>query len=483
MLQKFLDVVLAVDGTVAARRFNKEYFDKHGHAQLWEWFVDSTNQFDQEVNSNRDKLWLIRNRHNVQSHCKVCSAPAPIVYTSDKIYIGEYCSVKCSRHCTDRAKKISDSKKNKSPEEKAAISAKAAATSLKNNGYEWPLQNPNRVAPRKDLPVDEIISLYCEEGKSALEIGKVFGVDYDTILTRLRENGVTDIRKNYNKSLGEKEMFEFCKIIDSSVIDDSNINGFLPDIYSPEKKVWIEYNGMWSHGYCPESRETTKDKHLRKFLAAQEQGIKILQFTDYQWKYKNGIVQSMINNALGKTHYRVYARNTVVHELSSEEAKTFTNDNHIQGHRPTRFYHGLFNDGKLVALMSVGIPRYNKVADWELIRFVVLNDHAVIGGFSKLLASFSGKISGKIVSYADCMYSNGNVYIKNGFELIKHTPPGYVWTDGNKRIWNRMKTQKHKLPALLGDKFDPSLSEDNNMYKANFRKYIDAGQLVFIKEL
>lgn len=44
---------------------------------------------------------------------------------------------------------------------------------------------------------------------------------------------------------------------------------------------------------------------------------------------------------------------------------------------------------------------------------------------------------------------------------------------------SRYQTQKHKLPKLLGNTFDPSLSEADNTIKAGFVKIYDCGNAVY----
>jgi hypothetical protein len=40
---------------------------------------------------------------------------------------------------------------------------------------------------------------------------------------------------------------------------------------------------------------------------------------------------------------------------------------------------------------------------------------------------------------------------------------------------------KHRLPELLGDQFDPALSEARNLLAAGWRKCVDCGNLKFVQ--
>ena len=58
--------------------------------------------------------------------------------------------------------------------------------------------------------------------------------------------------------------------------------------------------------------------------------------------------------------------------------------------------------------------------------------------------------------------------------------PDYVWVKSNSTILKRYSTQKHKLPKLLGKKFDASKSETENMKKAGFKRIYSAGNLRYV---
>ena len=73
-------------------------------------------------------------------------------------------------------------------------------------------------------------------------------------------------------------------------------------------------------------------------------------------------------------------------------------------------------------------------------------------------------------------YSDASIsYNKND----KLTRPNYVWINGNK-ILKRYQTQKHKLSKLLGDNFDHTLSETENMRNNGYYKVYDSGNYITI---
>ena len=95
------------------------------------------------------------------------------------------------------------------------------------------------------------------------------------------------------------------------------------DLYIPNIKLAIELNGVYWHS-------GDKIRHLEKLNLCKENGIKLLQFWDYQWNEKNEMCKSIIRSNVGLNE-RIYARKCSIVELSSLEYKQFLEKNHLQG--------------------------------------------------------------------------------------------------------------------------------------------------------
>jgi hypothetical protein len=67
-----------------------------------------------------------------------------------------------------------------------------------------------------------------------------------------------------------------------------------------------------------------------------------------------------------------------------------------------------------------------------------------------------------------------NIYVNNNFKFISITQPNYWWCKEDKFL-TRYQTQKHKLKDLLGDNFDQSESEVNNMLRNKWKRVYDCG--------
>lgn len=267
-------------------------------------------------------------------------------------------------------------------------------------------------------------------------------------------------------SKGEQEMMDWIKQYFSDACHATRIlAGKDIDIYIPSKKFGIEYNGIYFHS----AQFRDKYDHVRKLETAQQLGIRLVQFWDFEWENKKDIVKSIILNALGIRNNVVYARNTEIVKLSSSQARRFCVENHIHGFRAANEYLGLTLENNLVAMMS-----WN--TDGEMVRFVVKNGYSVLGAFSKLL-----KYSSVTYSFVDRRIFTGAGYLKNGFFLQKITQPNYFYENDGQYAGSRQTYQKHKLSKLLPI-FDSSLTEMQNMANNDYYPVYDCGNLVLIRQ-
>ena len=167
-------------------------------------------------------------------------------------------------------------------------------------------------------------------------------------------------------------------------------------------------------------------------------------------------------------------------ELDSKTANEFLEQNHLQGGDNSSIRYGLYHGDELVTVMTFGKPRFSKSYDWELIRFASKCGCNVVGGASKLLNHFRSSHSGSIVSYADRRHSDGHLYEKLGFVLEGVSKPNYWYVRGGEKL-SRYACQKHRLKDVLGEAFDPNLSEFENMSLNGWTRVHDCGNMVFVK--
>lgn len=251
------------------------------------------------------------------------------------------------------------------------------------------------------------------------------------------------------------------------------------DIYLPEINLAFEFDGSYWHS----SLYKSPSYHKNKTEICESKGIHLIHVMEYQWSLNSDLIKSKIKSLLGIYTQTIYARKCIVKKIDYKTAQEFLILNHSQGEVASSYNYGLFYQDSLIGVMTFGKPRFNKQYEWELLRFCVSQGLHIPGGASKLLSAFVKEVNPKnILSYADRTWSNGKLYKALGFELIGKTKPNYVYIKNNNReVLPRYKCQKHKLQKLLGQDFDPNLSEHENMAKARYWKLYDCGSLVFVK--
>ena len=286
-------------------------------------------------------------------------------------------------------------------------------------------------------------------------------------------------RKIKKISKEENTLYEYIKsIYDGNIIQSNRsiLSGKELDIYLPDYKIAIEYNGLYSHQHRPsETKECLikgKSYHLQKTLDCAKQGIHLLQFYSDEWLLKEDIVKSVISSKLN-LNQKIFARKCEKIILETHQKNNFLNDNHIQGEDKSKIKLGLLYEDDLVCVMTFCKSRFNKNYKWELSRFSNKMGINVIGGFSKLLKWFRKDYDGNIVSYADRRYSNGNVYLKNGFENIRVNSPSYYYIDKNcNKRYNRMMFQKKIIGAY-------DCTEYEKAREMGYNKIYDCGTICF----
>ena len=281
---------------------------------------------------------------------------------------------------------------------------------------------------------------YCECGN----ITKVSGYD-------LRNNKVKSCGCISNTSILEKELLDFISSIYTGTIERHNrtiLNGQELDIYIPEKKLAIEFNGTYWHS------DKFKDKyyHQQKTIDCSKQGIQLIHIFEYEWLNEDiqTKLKNHINNILHNNTNKVYARNTEIKIITQEDSNRFLNKYHLQNSVNSPINIGCFYKNELIGVMTLGFPRFNNKYDYEIHRICWLPSVNVIGGIEKVFSYFINNYTPQsIITYSDIGKFTGNSYLKIGFKPVQPNPitkPNYVWVSHHKNdIKTRYQTMKHKL--------------------------------------
>lgn len=434
-----------------------------------------------------------------------CICGNPVTYKKDYPNKGfaQYCSPKCSRS----NKTVSDSKLlflkdkewlytqritlKKSKEliaEELEVSTTVINKYLKLHEIPKVKYNESNSLAKQNLNHKFLYQEHIINHRSCEDIANQLNVSKSTISVHLAKHNIIANPSNSYEIKTSKECLEVVDFIKSFynkpvILDTKSILGSLEiDIYLPEDNFAIEYNGIYSHIYRPNEQSFSLRKdhkyHLFKTDKCLEKNIFLLHLLSTDWKQNKLIWKSFIKNKLKLTENKFFARKCIIKEVSTYEKNIFLSENHVQGNAPASYKIGLYYNDELVSLMTFQKPRYNKNYDYELVRFCNKINTNVVGGFSKLLKYFRSSNPGSIISYANRNYSQGDLYLKNGFKLISKNNPSYWYVDLNtETVYHKSNFKKSNLLKKLNK---PELTEKELSIELGYNILYDTGQLVYV---
>lgn len=281
----------------------------------------------------------------------------------------------------------------------------------------------------------------------------------------------------------EIEIYNFCKTI-SKTAEQSNRSVIYPyeiDIYIPDLKIGIEYNGLYWHS----NAVINKNYHLKKLELAKSKGIKLIQIFEDEYINNKELVLKKIRHILGYDNVseKIAARKCEIKEIEIKDAKDFLTINHIQGFSPSTLHIGAYFKDKLIAVMSFK-RKTNNSDKWELTRFASDNSVICQGVGGKLLNYFIKKYNPSYIkSFADRRWTineENNMYVKIGFKFDGYTSPDYKYfkpSDGIKRqhkfgFRKQILHRKYNLPL--------SMTEREMTEKLGYKKIYDCGLIRYV---
>ena len=419
------------------------------------------------------------------SKCKVCGKVTvkPRIFCCAKCYGQgfDYNEINKNKDYTKIGQRISEVKLNRTEKEKQEHLEKIRKTKLERYGcssycktskfkerltksaiskYKHS-ENFNKEYIEANFIEDEFLKIH--------ECSEYFGVSPSVIYKRIKNLGI-EFKFRTGSSDAENSLFSWIPVENKI----HNSRGIIPpkelDIFIPDYNLAIEYNGNYWHSFYK------PNYHKEKTLLCLEKGIKLFQIFETDnleiWK-------SMILNSLEKST-KIYARNCEIRQVSSKEASSFLDENHIQGKCGSNIRLGLFYNDNLVQIMTFGKPRFNKKYDFELLRLCSLRGYCVVGGASKLFKFFRENFKGSVITYCNLRYSYGSIYKTLGFTQLSINEPSYFYSK-NFEVLSRYQCQKHKLKNFL-ENFDENLTESENMINNGYLKVFDSGSITFVME-
>ena len=288
---------------------------------------------------------------------------------------------------------------------------------------------------------------------------------------------------SHKNSKAEKEISQYIKN-NTDLAVETNVRGILSnnkelDIYIPEKKLAIEYNGMRWHS---EMFNTDRNYHLNKLEECNKLGIKLMQIFETEYILNKAIVLDKIMHNLGTSQMseKIFARKCVVRKIDANVAKEFLENNHIQGFVRSSVYLGSFYNEQIIGVMT--FKRVTNNSDkWELSRFATDVTKICCGVAGKLFSYFVKNYNpSEVKSFADRRWTldkDDNLYTKLGFNLEEILKPDYRYTKTQSDYLHKFGFRKQKLHKKYG--FPLTMTEAQMTGQLGYYKIWDCGLLKY----
>ena len=160
-----------------------------------------------------------------------------------------------------------------------------------------------------------------------------------------------ELAKHNNVSLIEADVKCFVSnVFDIETNTRKIISPYELDIFVPDKKLAIEIDGVYWH-----STNWGKpiDSHIKKTLACERIGIRLIHINDFEWVCKKDITKSIILSALGIYEDIINVEDCVVREVGLSESNKFLENNSIYGSDSPSYQLGLYYNNNLVQLVTL----------------------------------------------------------------------------------------------------------------------------------
>lgn len=336
----------------------------------------------------------------------------------------------------------------------------------------------------KILQCPESLRHCLSKHQTAIEVASHLGVDVTTIMRYIKKYNISyDRSVFFSESAAERELYSLLKSWGLEVIrrDREIIAPYEVDLFIPEKKLAIEYCGLYWHSDAKKSNNYHYDKY-RKCL---NNDIKLLTIFEDEWQCRKDQTISKIAHKLGvNTSTPIYGRLTECN-IGDVKDMEFVDECHIQGKSKCSFVFNLTLENSVVAVMSF----LRDSSDKDTITLNRYCSKRVIGGFNKLLKFAIPHLQRhgirKVVTFSDNRWDDGSIYEKSGFSLDVELRPGYYYVKNLSRI-HKFALRKPKLKGILTEKNIPFNDNDTEIElsrKANFNRIYDCGKKRWILDI
>lgn len=142
---------------------------------------------------------------------------------------------------------------------------------------------------------DELFMLYKKQHISTHKLAERFDTTPKTICEWLKEYNIPrDNTYVIHRSKAEIEIAEFCSQFTKVITNTRSVIDGEIDIYLPDLKIAIEYNGMYWHS----TKNKPKYYHVEKTRKCKEKGIMIYHVWEHEWREDQNKILGIIKDII-----------------------------------------------------------------------------------------------------------------------------------------------------------------------------------------
>lgn len=249
-----------------------------------------------------------------------------------------------------------------------------------------------------------------------------------------------------NESKAELEVLEYFNSLITG-FEKTRIHGIELDGFNKQLNIAFEYHGLFYHS----EKYKGKDLQQKKYKICLENNIRLFSIFEDEWLERKDQVKGFIKSALKQNENKIFARNLIVKEVSGRDYKTlmFIENNHIQGkpnERDCLKHFILIDDNdEIYSVMSFSKHPRNNV-EVVLSRYCVKNNYDIIGGAQRLFSHAIENFNCNIKTWSDNRWTEGDLYLRLGFEKVQDLNKDYYYVKGGTRI-HKQKMKKSIIGA------------------------------------
>ena len=268
--------------------------------------------------------------------------------------------------------------------------------------------------------------------------------------------------------------------------DRENLHGKEIDIYFPDYKLGIEYDGSFWHKYVPREDfssgkdfigKSDKNIHLKKLNECNKIGIELINLFDKEFVKKKDILLDYLRQLFDLAE-KIPINECSIKETSIDDALSFLKRNYLFDINNYSSYLGIYYENNLVSVLGFNIN--NK--DIEIGNFCNIRESKVENSLFNLIFYIEKSFNPKSIKYIhDKRWPVNKDLLNKSFSVIDSIEP-QAW------FFRRMKEgffSREEFINLLKDRnliYDDSLDDYTLGKTFDYSIIYDCGYDIYVKE-